>query len=42
MWFSFLSRIWRRRCYMIAIMSDLFEPLFADATAREFAAVDLL
>lgn len=28
--------------HMIAIMSDLFEPLFADAVAREFAAGDLL
>jgi len=28
--------------HMIAIMFDLFEPLFADAVAREFAAGDLL
>lgn len=27
---------------MIGIMSDLFEPLFTDAAAREFAAGDLL
>ncbi|MGR3749185.1 Crp/Fnr family transcriptional regulator [Paracoccus sp. R12_1] len=27
---------------MIVIMSDLFEPLFTDAAAREFAAGDLL
>ncbi len=27
---------------MIAIMSDLFEPLFADAAARDFVAADLL
>jgi len=27
---------------MIGIMSDLFEPLFADAAVREFAAGDLL
>lgn len=28
--------------HMIVIMSDLFEPLFTDAAAREFAAGDLL
>jgi CRP/FNR family transcriptional regulator, dissimilatory nitrate respiration regulator len=28
--------------HMIGIMSDLFEPLFIDAAAREFAAGDLL
>lgn len=28
--------------HMIGIMSDLFEPLFADAAARDFAAGDLL
>lgn len=28
--------------HMIGIMSDLFEPLFTDAAAREFAAGDLL